>query len=232
MDQTAPLPFGEDDTLARVAALVPRMQAAAPRLDDAASFPLEDIAALREAGALALTLPVEHRSGDRMWLSAQAGRLAQVLARIGEGNLAAGRIVEAHINARHLIARYGTAEQRDNADRDVRNGHLFALWVTDPPQDHLRMTDTPAGLRLNGGKLFCSAAGHATRAIVTAVDRYGRSRMLMLELGGGERTRSLPSPLQGMRAAVTGAVDFTGCVAPRSAMLGEAGDYLREPDFS
>jgi alkylation response protein AidB-like acyl-CoA dehydrogenase len=232
MDQIAPFPHGEDDTLARVAALVPRMQAAAPRLDDAASFPIEDIAALRDAGALALALPVEHRSGDHARLSAQAERLAQVLARIGEGNLAAGRIVEAHFNARHLIARYGSAEQRDNADRDVRNGHLFALWVTDPPEDYLRVADTPAGLRLSGGKMFCSAAGHATRAVVTAVDRCGRSRMLMLELGSGERARPLLSPLQGMRAAVTGAVDFTGCVAARRAMLGKAGDYLREPDFS
>jgi alkylation response protein AidB-like acyl-CoA dehydrogenase len=232
MDRIAPLPHGEDDTLARVAALVPRMQAAAPRLDDAASFPIEDIAALRDAGALALALPVEQRSGDHTRLSAQAERLAQVLALIGEGNLAAGRIVEAHFNARHLIARYGSAEQRDKADRDVRNGHLFALWVTDPPDGHLRVTDTPADLRLSGGKMFCSAAAHATRAVVTAVDRYARSRMLILELGGGERARPLPSPLQGMRAAVTGAVDFTGCVAPRNAILGEAGDYLREPDFS
>jgi alkylation response protein AidB-like acyl-CoA dehydrogenase len=42
----------------------------------------------------------------------------------------------------------------------------------------------------------------------------------------------LPSPLQGMRAAVTGAVDFTGCEVAADALLGEPGDYLREPEFS
>jgi alkylation response protein AidB-like acyl-CoA dehydrogenase len=35
-----------------------------------------------------------------------------------------------------------------------------------------------------------------------------------------------------MRALTTGAVDFTGCEVPASAMLGAPGDYLREPDFS
>ncbi len=35
-----------------------------------------------------------------------------------------------------------------------------------------------------------------------------------------------------MRAAVTGAVDFTGCEVAADALLGEPGDYLREPDFS
>jgi hypothetical protein len=35
-----------------------------------------------------------------------------------------------------------------------------------------------------------------------------------------------------MRAAVTGAVDFTGCTTDQDACLGEPGDYLREPDFS
>jgi hypothetical protein len=35
-----------------------------------------------------------------------------------------------------------------------------------------------------------------------------------------------------MRAAVTGAVDFTGCVVDPDVCLGESGDYLREPVFS
>jgi alkylation response protein AidB-like acyl-CoA dehydrogenase len=42
----------------------------------------------------------------------------------------------------------------------------------------------------------------------------------------------LPAPLAGMRAAVTGAVDFTGVETPADSLLGGPGDYLREPDFS
>ena len=43
----------------RVTALVPRMQQRAQEADDMAAFPSEDIAALRDAGVLALPLPIE-----------------------------------------------------------------------------------------------------------------------------------------------------------------------------
>ena len=215
----------------RVAALVPQMQRNAQQADDMAAFPSEDIAALRDAGVLALSLPIEQNpcSDD---VGAAIGRLAAVLMRIGMGNLAVGRIVEAHINARHLIARYGSPDQQTRAIAQASAGYLFALWVTDPPGDNLRMIRTRDGFRLDGGKMFCSAAGFATRALVTAVDDAGHSRMLLISLGNGERVRPLEAPLQGMRAAVTGAVDFSGCAIDRDACLGEPGDYLREPDFS
>jgi alkylation response protein AidB-like acyl-CoA dehydrogenase len=186
---------------------------------------------LQKAGALATALPIEHdvRSDHS---DARADRLATLLMQIGAGNLSVGRVIEAHINARHLVARYGSPAQIAQAADDIRAGHLFALWVTDPPRNGLRMTRTRFSIRLEGGKVFCSAAGHATRALVTAADDAGASYMLVLALGSGERVRTLEAPLQGMRAAVTGAVDFTGCSADPDACLGQFGDYLREPDFS
>ena len=72
-------------------------------------------------------------------------------------------------------------------------------------------------IRLDGSKMFCSAAGYATRALVTAVDERGEARMLVIKLGTGEHVRPLKSPLQGMRAAVTGAVDFTRTTIDRDA---------------
>jgi alkylation response protein AidB-like acyl-CoA dehydrogenase len=42
----------------------------------------------------------------------------------------------------------------------------------------------------------------------------------------------LKAPLQGMRAAVTGGVDFSGCSVAPECVLGTPGDYLRDPDFS
>ena len=142
---------------------------------------------------------------------------------IGQGNLSVGRILEAHINALHLIARYGTPRQDDR---------LYALWVTDPATNALRMRRTGSRIVLTGGKQFCSGAGHATGAVVTAADEANQPRMLVLQLGIGETVSPLPAPLQGMRAAVTGAVDFTGCEVAADSLLGEPGDYLREPDFS
>jgi alkylation response protein AidB-like acyl-CoA dehydrogenase len=68
--------------------------------------------------------------------------------------------------------------------------------------------------------------------VVTAANEDGASQMLVVSLGAGERVEQLAAPLQGMRAAVTGAVDFDGCVVSPDACLGRPGDYLREPDFS
>ena len=224
-------PAADATMIDRVTALVPRMQQRAEEADDLAAYPSEDIAALRDTGVLALPLPIEQNPGSDA-VGAAADQFARILMAIGMGNLAVGRIVEAHINARHLIARFGSLGQQARAVAQVRAGHLYALWVTDPPDDHLRMIHTRDGIRLDGGKMFCSAAGFATQALVTARDETGQSRMLVIPLGNGERVRPLEAPLQGMRAAVTGAVDFTGCIADRDACLGEPGDYLREPDFS
>jgi hypothetical protein len=79
--------------------------------------------------------------------------------------------------------------------------------------------------------MFCSAAGHATRALVTAMDDSGGQQMLVLPLGC-ELVRPLETPLQGMRSAVTGMVDFSPCLLDDDAVLGAPGDYSREPDFS
>jgi alkylation response protein AidB-like acyl-CoA dehydrogenase len=112
------------------------------------------------------------------------------------------------------------------------DGRLFALWVTDPPENGLHMQQIGERIILTGGKQFCSAAESATGAVLTAQDAEGGTRMLALSLGNGETITPLPSPLQGMRAAATGAVDFTGCETSAGALLGQPGDYLREPDFS
>jgi alkylation response protein AidB-like acyl-CoA dehydrogenase len=230
MNIVVPAP-SDATTVDSVAPLVAWMQQRAAQLDDAAAFPIEELAALREAGVLALPLPIDRD----LWphdVRAVADRLASVLVQIGRGNLAVGRVVEAHINARHLIARYGSPRQRTRAAEDVRSGHLFALWVTDPPEHRLRMSCKGDEIRLDGGKMFCSAAGYATRAVITAVDEMNETRMLVVSLGTGENVRPLEAPLQGMRAAVTGAVDFTRCSAGRGACLGQPGDYLKEPVFS
>ena len=227
---------------ALVAATVPAMRDRAAYLDRASEFPKEDITDLQRAGALWLPLPVETPGTDT------TDQLASVLTLAGRGNLSVGRVLEAHINARHLIGRFGTQAQRQMAQRQTAQRHiaqhpaiqsgadgeaaLFALWVTDPPDDGLRMWRSGGTIRLSGGKQFCSAAGHATHAIVTARDEDGASWMLILQVGRGERVTPLPSPLAGMRAAVTGAVDFSGYETEAASLLGEPGDYLREPDLS
>jgi alkylation response protein AidB-like acyl-CoA dehydrogenase len=205
------------DLLRSVAALIPWMQGRADALDRDAAFPAEEFDRLRGIGALSPPLPVRADAG--------AADLVSLLTLVGQGNLSAGRLLEAHVNALHLIARYGTPAP-------WHSDGLFALWVTDPAENSLRMRQSGSRIRLSGGKRFCSGAGFATGALVTARDPGGDTRMLLLRLGIGERVTPLPAPLQGMRAAITGAVDFTGCETSSDALLGQPGDYLREPDFS
>lgn len=204
------------------------MQQRAAELDREARYPDQEMAALRDIGAWRPKLPVAGRQRD----DAAADALAELLVQAGRGNLSVGRVLEAHINTLHLVARYGTPAQREAIDAAVRDGRLYALWVTDPPEGGLTMQRSGDRIRLSGAKQFCSGAGHATGTLLTAHDADGQRWMLMVPLGIGERVTPLPSPLAGMRAAVTGAVDFTGCDVPADTILGEPGDYLREPDFS
>jgi alkylation response protein AidB-like acyl-CoA dehydrogenase len=100
---------------------------------------------------------------------------------------------------------------------------LFALWVTDPPEGGLRLED---GV-LRGGKAFCSGAGVATRALVTAGEQ-----MLIVALDPGARVKPSVIQLSGMRGAITGAMDLEAMAVAPDALLGAPGDYLREPVFS
>jgi alkylation response protein AidB-like acyl-CoA dehydrogenase len=141
------------------------------------------------------------------------------------------RLFEAHVNALQLIERYGTQGLADNAARDAAQGHICALWVTDPQAGPLALKSRGAGFMLEGGKAFCSGAGVVTRALITAAMDTG-TRMLVVAL---EPTmRVLPSPIRlgGMRAAITGSIDFSGMAVEQDALLGEDEDYLREPVFS
>lgn len=210
-----------EQTLRALADMVPWMQGRADALDRDSEFPTEEIGRLRLIGALTPPLPVRASTrDDRM-----ADALTSMLTLVGMGNLSVGRIFEAHVNAVHLIARYASAAP-------WHERCLFGLWVTDPPQNGLRMQIAGNRIMLTGSKQFCSGAGFATGAVVTAQDPDGHARMLAVQLGIGERVMPLPSPLQGMRSAVTGAVDFSGCETSVDALMGRPGDYLREPDFS
>ncbi len=206
-----------------VAALVPEMQAEAARLDTLAEFPRDSFAAFKKAGLLRATLPEEF--GGLGFGEGPAGAMAllRLFQLAGEGSLAVARLYEAHVNALQLILRYGSAALIERCARDAES-EIFALWVTDPRENALALKP---GLELEGSKAFCSGAGVATRALVTAADQ-----MLVVELAPGAGMLPNKIKLSGMRAAITGSMDFSGRVIGADALLGAPGDYLREPVFS
>jgi alkylation response protein AidB-like acyl-CoA dehydrogenase len=206
---------------------IPEMQQRALRLDRSAGFPTEDVDLLRSLGALAAPLPLE--LGGRGWGTQPEGAIAlmQALRLLGQGNLSVGRLYEAHVNALRLVARFGTRDQTLASARDARDGHLFGLWVTDAPEAPLRLGENDV---LTGSKAPCSGAGYATRALVTAELPSGGTNMLIITTPGGECTDRTHWDTQGMRSACNGMVILDG-IRP-SAVIGSAGDYLRQPDFS
>jgi alkylation response protein AidB-like acyl-CoA dehydrogenase len=213
--------------LARVSEMIPQMQRHAGRLDRESEFPVAEFDELREIAALSAVVP--ERFGGLGFGTESKGTLGlfNLLRLIGRGNLATGRVFEGHVNAIALVALYGSEEQLAKASQDATEGHLFAVWNTEPPEG-LRVV----GANLKGSKVFCSAAGHATRALVTARNENGESRMLLLSLERGKRTEPVEFRPQGMRAAATGRVVFDGFSVSADAFIGHPDDYTKEPAFS
>ena len=58
------------------------------------------------------------------------------------------------------------------------------------------------------------------------------TRMAVLAVDGSMPVEPMRGVLQGMRAAANGIVHFDGMVLPTDALIGEPGDYLREPHLS
>ncbi|MCB8883655.1 acyl-CoA dehydrogenase family protein [Acidisoma cellulosilytica] len=201
---------------------------------DQAIFPGAAMDCLADIGVMRASLPTAFGG---LGLGTEPGRGIKtflMLHSLGRISLPLGRLVEAHVNALRIIARYGNPGQMAAAADGVQSGGVFGLWVTDPPGvAGLTMQQDSASLRLTGGKMFCSGAGHIGWAVVTAFDPACQDqRLLLLRLDGSERISPLPAGLAGMKAAVTGQVDFSGRILPVETMIGQPGDYLREPDFS
>ncbi|MCB8878331.1 acyl-CoA dehydrogenase family protein [Acidisoma silvae] len=222
------------DKPADVFAALKHLRAEKLAIPDEAQFPKTAMDRLTAAGVLQAPLP---RAYGGQGLGTEPGlglETLSLLHGLGRISLPLGRLVEAHVNALRIVARYGDAAHMTKAADGVLAGSLFGLWVTDPSgQGELNIHAQGDALRLTGGKMFCSGAGHAGWAVVTAFDPgCADQRLLLLRMDGSEQVSPLPAGLSGMKAAVTGQVDFTGKHVARNDIIGLAGDYLKEPDFS
>ena len=215
----------------RLASSLDLIESEAATLDRQGGFPGRAVARLREIGALLAPLP---RQLGGLGIGAEpegADGLLSVLRLLGRGSLAVGRLYEGHVNAIKLITVYGDAAQQAAAAKDAAAGHLFGIWVTGGPAP-LRLTRSDGGFRLDGEKRFASGALHVTRPLVTAFAGGGPEQMLVVPLGPDRRATDKPGSLHGMRAACTGSCDFTGIELAPDALIGQPGDYLRQPEFS
>ena len=211
--------------------LLPEIQRQALEFDQSVAFPHASFEPLIALGLLNATLP-EHLGGLGFGYSEHgANALLRLFMLLGEASLPIARLYEAHVNALQLIVRYGSSTLAEQSAEDTRQGHIFALWVTDPHGRELALEPDAGGFVLRGIKDFCSGAGTATRALITANDGSG-TRMLAVRLQPNTRVLESRIKLGGMRAAVTGSVDFSGMQVNTDDLIGEVGDYLKEPAFS
>ena len=203
-----------------------RAYASAADHDEDGAYPAADVAALHEGGLLAAALP-------REWGGAGIGAsaLCEILREIGSGSLPLGRLFEGHVNAIDLVLRYGSGEQIQLVAREARNGKLSGVWNTDD-RENLRLEFERGGYRLQGRKILASGAGWIERPIVTATDENDRRLMIMPRLRAGERSDLSSWTAHGMRASATGTVDFSGIAVEPMEIIGDDGDYERQPAFS
>jgi alkylation response protein AidB-like acyl-CoA dehydrogenase len=219
--------LSKNDLLDAVAALVPELSEEAASYDQAGGYPVTSMAKLREAGLLIAPVPVEF-GGIGLHANGDSEGLFRLLHLLGYADLSLGRLFEAHVNALELIRQYGTPRQMEAAALAAQAGELFALWVTDPPSHGVALS---LDFILTGEKWFCSAAGAANQALIIAQTEPG-SQMVLVQLTPRTKVTERGVKLAGMRAATTGSVDFTGLKVDEEALIGEPGDYLREPVFS
>ncbi|MEH3107383.1 MAG: acyl-CoA dehydrogenase [Sphingomonas fennica] len=151
--------------------------------------------------------------------------LLRLLYATGRRDLPLGRLFEGHVDARQIVARYGTPAQAAAAQAE---GAILGVWNADLPGEGL----TLAGDRIDGGKSFASGAGLVTHALVTA-DLGGQRQLLLVDLA-----RTPPAiegdwwRVMGMHRSETHRVRWRHAPVAAADRIGAAGDYVREPYFS
>ena len=193
--------------LRRLSGLVATLRAEADEADAGSTFPDRSLDALREVGAFTAPLPPA-LGGLDLGVAAEGRPAAGFLCLLGSSSIALGRLMEGHLNALRLVGRYGSAAQLASAARDAAGGHLFGIWVTEVGAP-VRLVHDEGGPVLQGGKNFCSGAGRVTRPLLTAT-----------------------GPLGGVRGAGTAHLAVSDVGVAAGDIVGVAGDYLRQPEFS
>jgi alkylation response protein AidB-like acyl-CoA dehydrogenase len=164
-----------------------------------------------ESGRLELPLPASGRTAER-W---------QRLAALAEEDIVAARVAEAHVDAVSILHELG--------GKPPESGQLWGVWATESPDAVLTATDTNGAFTLSGTKVWCSAAGFCTHALVTARLEDATPGLFAVQLRD-PAVKPLPSTWwnAGMAGSDTRPVQFTNAHA---VAVGDPGDYLNRPGF-
>lgn len=192
-----------------------------------------EIGALSRAGALVACLPFT-AGGEGLGLDADSVVAAfELLRDMGRANLSVARLFEGHLNAAKLLHLYGGSSVAERAFAAVRDGALLGVWAADGACP-LRYGRAGRHLRLDGEKIFASGLGLVRFAVVSLrAEGTDRSCPDLAIVDVSDSARQDPSAWNatGMRATVSGRFDFTGLEIDPAALIGQPGDYEREPHY-
>lgn len=151
--------------------------------------------------------------------------LLRMLYRVARCDLPLARLLEGHVDARQIVARYAGPEIAEDFEA---TGGVCGVWNAALPGEPLRIVAE----ELSGGKSFASGAGVLDFALAGADTAEG-NRLVLIDLAA-----SAPAidrdwwKVVGMQRSETHVVRWSGAPATSFRLIGEPGAYAREPFFS
>jgi alkylation response protein AidB-like acyl-CoA dehydrogenase len=185
-----------------------------------------DVEALRQAGILTAPLP---DGGGIGVLPSGALACVALLRAIGRANLSLARLVEGHVNAVKLAVLYGAPATRKRVEAGVRAGRLMGVWGADAGAP-VTLSRRGGAFVLEGTKRFASGLGVVADAVVTAATD-GCTQLVLVPADDPSRADPAAWRMSGMRATRSGTYRLDGLLVDEWQLLGEPGDYGREPHF-
>ncbi|MCU1555374.1 MAG: hypothetical protein JWM13_2860 [Arthrobacter sp.] len=159
--------------------------------------------------------------------------LWELLASVTAVDVAAGRILEPHLDAAAILAQTGgpaIAEGPDGpAAESIHFGGVWGVFAAEAPGLRLEAVQTEGGVRLNGSKPWCSLAQQLDHAVLTAHMDGGRAAFAVDLHAPGVSFADPGWTSRGLREIPSGTVHFDGVPA---LPLGAPGWYYRRPGFA
>lgn len=153
--------------------------------------------------------------------SGQTARRWAVLSELAAGDLSAGRIAEAHLDALAILAEAG---------EPAPDGATWGVYAAEGLGMRLEARRDGPGWVLDGTKPWCSAAHLLDRALVTAHVPAGGRRLFAVDLRSpGVTTDETGWVARGLADVASGPVGFAGTPAHP---VGETGWYLSRSGFA
>ena len=159
--------------------------------------------------------------------------LWEILASVTAVDVAAGRILEPHLDAAAIVAQAGSQGGADDPDspaaESIHFGGAWGVFAAEAPGLRLDAVRGGRGIRLHGSKPWCSLAPQLDHAVLTAHADGGRTAFAVDLHAPGVSFADPEWTSRGLREVPSGTVHFDGVPA---VPLGDPGWYYRRPGFA